>query len=120
MIIGQHSLSINAFVIRKPDQNQSQIHEWLLHKNMNLYALSYAVNELGDIYLVGRLPLDSVTPSELDRIFGAVLEYCDTTFNTLLEMGFADAIRREWAWRLSRGESMENLKAFAHLVETER
>ena len=78
------------------------------------------VNELGDIYLVGRLPLSSVTLSELDRIFGAVLEYCDTTFNTLLEMGFADAIRREWAWRLSRGESMENLKAFAHLVEAER
>jgi len=120
LLIGQHSLSINAFVIRKPDQNQSQIHEWLLHKNINLYALSYAVNELGDIYLVGRLPLDSVTSGELDRIFGAVLEYCDTTFNTLLEMGFADAIRREWAWRLSRGESMENLKAFAHLVEAER
>ncbi|GDX24410.1 hypothetical protein LBMAG10_10750 [Actinomycetes bacterium] len=120
LIIGQHSLSINAFVIRKPDQNQSQIHEWLLHKNINLYALSYAVNELGDIYLVGRLPLSSITSSELDRIFGAVLEYCDTTFNTLLEMGFADAIRREWAWRLSRGESMENLKAFAHLVEVER
>ena len=120
LIIGQLSLSINAFVIRKPDQNQSQIHEWLLHKNINLYALSYAVNELGDVYLVGRLPLDSVTSSELDRIFGAVLEYCDSTFNTLLEMGFADAIRREWAWRLSRGESMENLKAFAHLVETER
>ena len=79
-----------------------------------------AVNELGDIYLVGRLPLSAVTLNELDRIFGAVLEYCDTTFNTLLEMGFADAIRREWAWRVSRGESMENLKAFVHLVEAER
>ena len=120
LLIGQHSLSINAFVIRKPDRNQSQIHEWLLHKNINLYALSYGVNELGDIYLVGRLPLSSVTANEIDRIFGAVLEYCDITFNSLLEMGFADAIRREWAWRLSRGESMENLKAFAHLVEAER
>ena len=73
LIIGQHSLSINAFVIRKPDQNQSQIHEWLLHKNINLYALSYAVNELGDVFLVGRLPLPAVSDVEIDRILGAVL-----------------------------------------------
>lgn len=117
LIIGKHSLSINAFVIRKPDQNQSEIHEWLLHKNLNLFSLSYAVNELGDIYLVGRLPISAVDTNEIDRIFGAVLEYCDSSFNTLLEMGFADAIRREWAWRISRGESLDNLKAFSHLLE---
>ncbi|MGA1690043.1 MAG: YbjN domain-containing protein, partial [Candidatus Nanopelagicaceae bacterium] len=25
--------------------------------------------------------------------------------------------RREWAWRVSRGESLANLKAFEHLVQ---
>ncbi|MGI8416765.1 MAG: YbjN domain-containing protein, partial [Nakamurella sp.] len=29
---------------------------------------------------------------------------------------FADAIRREWAWRTSRGESVKNLEAFQHLI----
>ena len=80
-----------------------------------MYLLSYAINELGDIYLVGRLPLEMVNNDEVDRILGAVHEYCDSSFNTLLEMGFADAIRREWAWRLSRGESVANLQAFEHL-----
>ena len=37
--------------------------------------------------------------------------------DVLLELGFADAIRREWAWRTSRGESTANLAAFAHLTE---
>ena len=108
-------LSINAFVIRKPDQNVEKVHEWLLRHNAAHYLLSYAVNELGDIYLVGRLPIGILTKDEMDRIFGALHEYCDASFNILLELGFADAIRREWAWRLSRGESVTNLQAFEHL-----
>ena len=77
---------------------------------------SFAINELGDIYLVGRLPLAAVSAQQLDRIIGAVLHYSDSSFNPLLELGFADAIRREWAWRVSRGESLANLEAFAHLI----
>jgi len=73
-------------------------------------------NELGDIYLVGRLPFSAVTEQELDRVIGAVLQYSDSSFNPLLELGFANAIRREWAWRVSRGESLSNLAAFEHLI----
>ena len=116
LIIGDHSLSINAFVIRKPDENLEGVHEWLLAKNASMYSVAYAINELGDIYLVGRLPLSAVTDQEIDRILGAVLQYSDSSFNPLLEMGFSSAIRREWAWRVSRGESLANLKAFEHLI----
>ncbi|MBJ7352847.1 MAG: YbjN domain-containing protein, partial [Rhodococcus sp.] len=52
----------------------------------------------------------------LDRIFGQTLEAADGDFNVLLELGFAESIKREWAWRVSRGESLANLKAFEHLV----
>ena len=114
--VGDKTLSINAFVIRKPDQNSEKVHEWLLRHNASMYLLSYGINELGDIYLVGRLPIRLITKSEVDRILGAVHEYCDASFNTLLELGFADAIRREWAWRISRGESISNLEAFRHLL----
>jgi hypothetical protein len=113
--VSDKTLSVNAFVIRKPDQNVERVHEWLLRHNASNYLLSYAVNELGDIYLVGRLPIGLVSREELDRILGAIHEYCDSSFNTLLELGFADAIRREWAWRVSRGESVANLEAFKHL-----
>ncbi len=116
LIVGDHSLSINAFVIRKPDENAAGVHEWLLGKNAGMYCVSYAINELGDIYLVGRIPLTAVTEQELDRILGAVLQYSDTSFNPLLELGFSSAIRREWAWRVSRGESLANLAAFSHLI----
>mgnify|MGYP001394971326 FL=1 len=116
LVVGDHSLSINAFVIRKPDENESEVHRWCMQKNAAMHGLAFAINSLGDIYLVGRLPLDAVNHQELDRILGSVLQYSDSSFNPLLELGFANAIRREWAWRVSRGESLANLEAFAHLI----
>lgn len=116
LVVGDHSLSINAFVIRKPDENADQVHAWCMRKNASMYGIAFAINELGDIFLVGRLPLPAVTDRELDRLIGSVLQYSDNSFNPLLELGFANAIRREWAWRVSRGESLSNLDAFKHLV----
>jgi hypothetical protein len=118
LVVGDHSVSINAFIIRKPDENIEAVHEWLLKKNATMYCVAFAINELGDIYLVGRLPFNSITEKELDRVIGAVLQYSDSAFNPLLELGFSNAIRREWAWRVSRGESLSNLKAFEHLVQS--
>jgi hypothetical protein len=64
---------------------------------------------------VGRLPLHAVTPDEIDRLLGVVLDAADSSFNTILELGFGESIRREWEWRLARGESTRNLEAFEHL-----
>ncbi|MGW3911798.1 YbjN domain-containing protein [Streptomyces sp. NPDC005070] len=117
LIVGRHSLSLNAFVIRHPDENHEAVHRWLLERNLKLYGVAYAVDSLGDVYLVGKLPLTAVTPEEVDRLLGSVLEAADGSFNTLLELGFASAIRKEYAWRVSRGESTRNLEAFTHLTQ---
>ncbi|MEU9150194.1 YbjN domain-containing protein [Streptomyces sp. NPDC048417] len=117
LLVGRHSLSLNAFVIRHPDENEPAVHRWLLERNLKLYSVSYAVDRLGDIYVTARLPLASATPAEIDRLLGQVLEAADGAFNTLLELGFAAAIRKEYAWRVSRGESTRNLDAFTHLIE---
>ncbi|MFJ1810165.1 MULTISPECIES: YbjN domain-containing protein [unclassified Streptomyces] len=117
LIVGRHSLSLNAFVIRHPDENESGVHRWLLERNLKLYGVSYAVDRLGDVYVTARLPLATVTADEIDRLMGQVLEAADGAFNTLLELGFASAIRREYEWRVSRGEPTRNLDAFAHLTQ---
>ncbi|MEU0412308.1 YbjN domain-containing protein [Streptomyces griseorubiginosus] len=116
LLVGRHSLSVNAFVIRHPDENASGVHRWLLERNLKLYGVSYAVDRLGDVYVAGKLPLAAVTADEVDRLLGQVLEAADGSFNTLLELGFATAIRKEYEWRVARGESTRNLDAFAHLT----
>ncbi|MGE2717363.1 YbjN domain-containing protein [Mycolicibacterium litorale] len=115
--IGEHSVRIEAFVCRKPDENHEGVYRFLLKRNRRLYGVAYTLDNVGDIYLVGRMALHSVTPDELDRILGQVLEAVDSDFNTLLELGFKSSIQREWEWRVSRGESLKNLKAFEHLID---
>ncbi|MEU9042395.1 MULTISPECIES: YbjN domain-containing protein [unclassified Kitasatospora] len=114
--VGDHTLSVNAFVIRRPDENHEAVYRRLLERNTKLYGVAYAIDALGDVYLAGRLPLEALTPAVVDRLLGTVLENADEPFNTLLELGFASAIRREWEWRTKRGESTRNLAAFAHLA----
>jgi hypothetical protein len=110
--VGRHALEVHAFVCRKPDENFEDVYRWMLERNMKLYAVAFALDGMGDIYLDARLPLAGVTPEEIDRLLGAVLEYADGSFNTLLELGFASSIRKEWDWRVSRGEPTRNLEAF--------
>ena len=110
--VGPHSFAVHAFVCRNPDENHERVYRWLLERNLRLFGVAFAVDHHGDIYLDGRLPLSSVTPSELDRLLGAVLTYADESFNTILELGFASSIRKEWEWRISRGEPTRNLEAF--------
>lgn len=115
--VGQHALGVHAFVCRRPDENHEGVYKWMLERNMRMYAVAFGLDALGDIYLDARLPLSSVSADELDRLLGSVLEYADGSFNSLLELGFASSIRKEWEWRLSRGESTRNLEAFRGWLE---
>lgn len=112
----EHALTLTAFVARRPDEQHEVVYRWLLERNRRMYAFAFCLDPLGDIYLIARLPLASATPEELDRLLGSALEYADGAFNAILERGFASSIRREWAWRESRGESTANLAAFEHLT----
>jgi hypothetical protein len=115
--VGPHALGCHAFVCRAPDENHEAVYRWLLQRNLRMYAVAFAVDRLGDIYLDARLPLAAVTPDELDRLLGSVLTYADESFNTILELGFASSIRKEWEWRRLRGESTANLEAFRGWLE---
>jgi Putative bacterial sensory transduction regulator len=117
LTVGAHALEIEAFVMRAPDENHEQVFAWLLQRNARTYAVSWAIDAAGDVYLTGRVPLSSVTADELDRILGCVLEYADGSFNVLLEMGFGSSIRREWAWRVKNDLPRANLAAFADFAQ---
>ncbi|MCU1589313.1 MAG: hypothetical protein JWP11_569 [Frankiales bacterium] len=119
LVVGAHALLVEAFVVRKPDENHEEFQRFLLKRNSRMYAVAFSADAAGDVYLVGRLPLGGISAAEVDRILGCVLQYADESFDTLLEIGFASSIRREWAWRQKRGESTANLQAFARFAKPE-
>ena len=116
LIVGEHALRIEAFVMRQPDENREELWAWLLRRNARMYGVAFAIDGPGDVYLMGRLALHAVTEDELDRLLGSVLTYADESFDPMLEIGFGSAIRREWQWRVERGEPLDNLRAFTDFV----
>jgi hypothetical protein len=117
LIAGQHSLQVEAFFCRQPDENHAEFYRFLLTRSARMYGVHFALDKLGDVYLTGRLPLAAVGGDELDRLLGCVLCYCDEAFDEALKIGFGSAIRREWAWRTKRGESLANLMPFKSLID---
>ena len=116
LTVGSQAVQVHAFVARAPDENHEAVYRWMLERNLKMYGVAFAVDHLGDIHLDGRVPLHAITEDELDRLLGAVLTYADESFDTMLEIGFGSAIRREWQWRVSRGESLDNLRAFEDFI----
>ncbi len=117
LLVGDHSLSASAFVVRNPDENREGVYRWLLEHNTKLRQVAFGVDSSGDVYLTGRLPLEGVSTESVDALLGEVLAVADGSFNELLALGFLSSMRKEWAWRVSRGESTRNLDAFRHLLD---
>jgi hypothetical protein len=115
LLVGDRALSASAFVMRHPDENHAEFYRWMLARNLRLPGVAFALDKLGDVFLVGRVPLAGVTDDTLDELLGTILTASDGSFNDLLALGFLSSMRREWAWRIDRGESTRNLDAFRHL-----
>ena len=116
LTVGQHALAIEAFVMRQPDENRERVWAYLLTRNANTYVVSWSIDDHGDVYLSGRLPLAAVSDEEVDRVLGSVVSNADDSFNPLLQLGFGSSIRREWAWRVNNGKSLRNLDAFRDFI----
>ena len=117
LVVGEHSLGVEAFFCRQPDENHEAFYRFLLERSGRMYGVHFTLDQTGDVYLTGRLPLSSVCVDDIDRLLGCVLSYSDENFDAALKLGFGSAIRREWAWRVKRGESLANLQAFADFAD---
>ena len=119
IVVSDTGLSAVAFVIRNPDENHEEFYRYLLGKNLRLPGAAYAIDKSGDVYVTARLPLSAIDDESLDALFGVLLDAADSHFNELLALGFLSSMKKEWRWRIERGESLRNLAAFRRLLENE-
>src|SRR6266702_1672854 len=84
LIIGDHSLHVEAFFCRQPDENHAAFYRFLLEKSGRMYGMGFTLDETGDVYIVGRVPLVSISPEEIDTLLGCVLTYSDENFDRAL------------------------------------
>ena len=117
LVVGEHALSVSAFVIRNPDEQHERVYRYLLRRNLKMPWLAYSIDGSGDVYVGGRIPLRAVDEELLDGLLGVVLDAADSPFNELLVLGFISSMRKEWDWRVKNGESLRNLEAFRSILE---
>ena len=113
-----NGVRVEAFVCRAVEENHADWYRMLLQNNRKAFVVHYTLDNNSDIYLAGQFT-DALTADDVQRILGQVLELADGDFNRILERGFESSIRREWEWRLKRGESTRNLEAFQKLRPAE-
>lgn len=102
LAVRERTLALESFFIRRPAENRDEVYGMLLRANMRTYGIRFALDDMEDVFIVAKLPLEAVTEDELDRLLGAVLTTADDTFMPAIEVGFASYLARDMAWRAAQ------------------
>lgn len=102
LAVRERTLALESFFMRRPAENHAGVYGMLLRANMRTYGVRFALDDIDDIFIVARLPLEAVTEDELDRLLGAILTTADDMFMPAIEVGFASYLARDLAWRAAQ------------------
>ena len=104
LAVGDRTLRVESFFLRAPEEQRERLYRDLLLRQATSYLLRFTLDEAGDVFLIGQVPLRAVTPEEVDRIVGTVLDVADAAYLPAVEVGFASSIAAEKAWRARLAE----------------
>ena len=106
--VGDRTMRAESFFMRAPEEQRERLYHDLLLRQATSYLLRFTLDENGDLFVVGQVPLAAVTPEEVDRVVGTLLEVADAAYLPSLETGFASSIAAEKAWRARLAGSGES------------
>ena len=96
LLAGAQAVTVEAFVLHLipnavPDP--VALHAHLLRRNLGLRDVHYALDEVGDVFLVGSLPEPSAVL--VDRVLGEVLQLLERDHDPLLALAYGDRLGRD-------------------------
>ncbi len=84
----QRTLRYEVYFLPDPPQHHEELYRFLLARNHDTYGAHFSIGPDGDVYLVGRVLLEHLDATELDRIVGVLYELVDRWFPTAARIGF--------------------------------
>jgi hypothetical protein len=93
LTIGDYTLAYEVYVMPAPEENATELYEYLLRQNTRMNGFAFAIGAEDAVYLRGQLPLESVDEGELDRIIGSAYAYVEQWFRPAMRIGFASRFR---------------------------
>lgn len=103
LTLGERSLTVNSLLAASPDEGHAEVYRILLQRNQRPSPVHFALDDEGDLILVGRIPLAALDAVALDELLGLVLSMADETFDQVLRAGFGSYIDHEQRWRAKVG-----------------
>jgi hypothetical protein len=101
--VDERSLKVSSLLAGAPDEQHDVVHRLLLHRNQRPAPVHFALDDEGDLLLVGRVPLAALDEAALDELLGLVLAMADDVFDRVLAIGFASYLDAEQRWRAREG-----------------
>jgi hypothetical protein len=93
--VGQRSVKVTSHVIIEPDENHKAVYELLLRHNHRAPGSYFSIDgKEGVICLVNRIPLAEFDELKLDEVVGSMIEETETTFRTIINLGFASRMKK--------------------------
>ncbi len=92
---GDRSVKLTSHVIIEPDERRDDVFRLLLRHNHRASGAAFSIDgREGVICLVARIPVSELSEAKLDSHVGAIVDATETTFRTILELGFGSRLRR--------------------------
>jgi hypothetical protein len=113
--VDERSLKVSSLLSGAPDEQHDAVHRLLLHRNQRPAPVHFAIDDEGDLLLVGRLPHAGLDEAALDELLGVVLAMADDVFDRVLAVGFASYLEAEQRWRVREGLPPNPVGAAVHL-----
>ena len=101
--LDERSLKVSSLLAGRPDEQHEAVHRLLLHRNQRPAPVHFALDDEGDLLLVGRVPLAALDDRAVDELLGLVLAMADDVFDRVLATGFASYLAAEQRWRAREG-----------------
>ncbi len=101
--VEERSLTLRSLFSAGPDEGHAEVYELLLQRNQRSGPVHFALDDDGDVVLIGRIALAVLDEASLDELLGALVAVADATFNRVLRTGFASYLEAEQRWRAKEG-----------------
>jgi hypothetical protein len=88
----ERTLRYEVYFLPDPPANNLELYQYLLRRNHTMYGARFSIGPDGDLYLVGRVALEHLTVTELDRIIGVLYELVERWFQPVVRLAYGPRV----------------------------
>jgi len=87
--VGQRTVTIEAYVLPKPPRGAEEVYRQVLVRNASTRRMAFALDRLGDLVILGKIPLEHLDEQELELVLGEIYDLIEVSFPGLVAAAFS-------------------------------